>query len=117
VTSPRQPSRDGHSDDPAIDPVALSHGEESALHVASAQDQTDEHSRDDLLGQILHWADLRDVAAQARDFAAAERVPGDENQAALDRVWAARDRDAAAVDRTDIIDVLRQGAAATQPRQ
>jgi hypothetical protein len=117
VTFPRQPSRDSDSGDPATDPDAVTRGEDSALHVASAQDQTIEHGRDDLLGEILHRADARDVVAQCRDLVAAERVPGDESQAALDRVWAARDRDAAAVDRADIIDVLRQGAAPVQSRQ
>lgn len=95
MSLPRQPSPQSSTAEPGTD--------ESPLHVASAQDQTDAHSRDDQISEILLRADERDAMGERRDRAAEARVPGDVVQAALDRVWAARDRDAAAVDRADLV--------------
>jgi hypothetical protein len=95
VSLPRLPSPQISTVDPGT--------EESPLHVASAQDRTAAHSRDDLVSEILLSADERDAMGERRDRAAEARVPGDVVQAALDRVWAARDRDAAAVDRAALV--------------
>jgi hypothetical protein len=116
VSFPRRPGRKDSSADPAADRRASARVEDLPLHLASARDRTVEHSRDDLLGEILVRADARDAAAERRDRVAETRVPGNAVQSALDRVWAARDRDAAVVDRADLIDALHQGAAAAPSR-
>jgi hypothetical protein len=116
VSFPRRPGRKRSSIDPTAEPGVVPPGGDLPLHVASARDRTAEHSRDGLLGEILLLADARDAAAELRDRTAERRVPGDQAQSALDRVWAARDRDAAAVDRAGLIDALHQGAAAAQSR-
>ena len=57
---------------------------------------------------ILDRGDERDSAAELRDRQAASRPSEDSaGQAELDRVWAGRDRDASMVDRTDLIEELR----------
>jgi hypothetical protein len=77
------------------------------LHVASGQDVADEQDRDARFQGILSRADVRDQAAEQRDRAAEERFPhpGD-RQGWLDRDWAGRDRDAAAIDRADLLALL-----------
>jgi hypothetical protein len=77
------------------------------LHVASDQDVAEELDRDQRFQEILSRADVRDQAAEQRDRAAEERfpTPGD-RQGWLDRDWAGRDRDAAAVDRADLLALL-----------
>jgi len=77
------------------------------LLVASRQDLEDEQNRDARFEAILTRADVRDQAAERRDRAAEERFPqpGD-RQGWLDRDWAGRDRDAAAVDRADLLALL-----------
>jgi hypothetical protein len=81
------------------------------LHAASRQDLADEQDRDARFEAILTRADLRDQAAERRDRAAEERFaqPGD-RQGWLDRDWAGRDRDAAAVDRADLLALLGEPA-------
>jgi hypothetical protein len=81
------------------------------MHVASDQDAADEEGRDARFQEILARADVRDQAAERRDRAAEERLasPGD-RQGWLDRDWAGRDRDAAAVDRADLLALLGEQA-------
>ena len=81
------------------------------LHVASQQDLADEQDRDARFDAILTRGDVRDQAAERRDRAAEERFPqpGD-RQGWLDRDWAGRDRDAAAVDRADLLALLGEPA-------
>jgi hypothetical protein len=81
------------------------------LHLASQQDLADERDRDARFQAILTRGDVRDQAAERRDRAAEERSPhpGD-RQGWLDRDWAGRDRDAAAVDRADLLALLGEPA-------
>jgi hypothetical protein len=81
------------------------------LHVASRQDTADEQDRDARFEAILARADVRDQAAERRDRAAEKRFPhpGD-RQGWLDRDWAGRDRDAAAIDRADLLALLGEPA-------
>ena len=81
------------------------------LHVASQQDLADEQDRDARFEAILARGDVRDQAAERRDRAAEEGFPhpGD-RQGWLDRDWAGRDRDAAAVDRADLLALLGEPA-------
>ncbi|MDQ1616407.1 MAG: hypothetical protein QOJ60_2346 [Actinomycetota bacterium] len=68
------------------------------------------------LGRILHEADERDRVAEQRDRVAERREFGTEgpaptltgDPAAVDRLWAGRDRDAAAGDRADLVLMLHQ---------
>jgi hypothetical protein len=81
------------------------------LHLASGQDVADEQDRDARFQAILVRADLRDQAAERRDRAAEERFPSPgDRQGWLDRDWAGRDRDAAAVDRADLLALLGEPA-------
>jgi hypothetical protein len=66
------------------------------------------------VADILARGDVRDSAAESRDRTAEARDGVDEQaQAGLDRVWAGRDRDAAAIDRSDLVDQLRDGDEVT----
>jgi len=78
----------------------------SKLHLVSGEDAI-EAGRDDHLGAILARADIRDQAAERRDRRADRRprASGD-IQAHTDRDWAGRDRDAAAGDRADLVELL-----------
>ncbi len=81
------------------------------LHVASRQDLADEQDRDARFEAILTRADVRDQAAERRDRAAEDRFPNPgDRQGWLDRDWAGRDRDAAAVDRADLLALLGEPA-------
>jgi hypothetical protein len=68
------------------------------------------------LGRMLHDADERDRVAEHRDRMAERRELGAEglplsrtgDPAAVDRLWAGRDRDAAAGDRADLVSLLHQ---------
>jgi hypothetical protein len=79
------------------------------LHLASSEDAEEEQDRGDRLREILARGDVRDLAAERRDRAAEDRfpTPGD-RQGWLDRDWAGRDRDAAAVDRADLLALLAE---------
>jgi hypothetical protein len=100
---------------PGARPSAQADGERpdllELLHVASGQDLADEQDRDARFEAILARADVRDQAAERRDRDAEERFPhpGD-RQGWLDRDWAGRDRDAAAVDRADMLALLGEPA-------
>ena len=60
------------------------------------------------LGDILNRGDARDSAAEQRDRKAENRPSEDvEEQSGLDRIWAGRDRDAAMIDRADLIKEFR----------
>lgn len=86
--------------DPSPDPVEL--------HVASDVDVVGELGRDERVEAVLTRGDLRDQAAARRDRAADTRVmigPGD---GATDREWSARDRDLAAEDRADLLDLFHE---------
>ena len=64
--------------------------------------------RDEATRAILVRADLRDQAAQRRDRRAGRHFGvTSAGQAGIDRDWAARDRDAAATDRADLIALAR----------
>jgi len=80
------------------------------LHVASGDDIAEEHDRDARFQAILTRADVRDQAAERRDRNAEQRhsTPGD-RQGWLDRDWAGRDRDAAAIDRADLLEPAGDG--------
>jgi hypothetical protein len=82
------------------------------LHLASGEDVAEEEDRDARLQAILTRADVRDQAAEHRDRNAEARFPqpGD-RQGWLDRDWAGRDRDAAAVDRADLLALLGEPTA------
>jgi hypothetical protein len=81
------------------------------LHIASLQDIAEQQDREARLQAILTRGDVRDQVAERRDRAAEERnpTPGD-RQGWLDRDWAGRDRDAAAVDRADLLALLGEPA-------
>lgn len=77
------------------------------LHVVSGRDVAVERRRDTRFQHLLARGDLRDQAAEQRDRAAEVRAPaGVDPQGWLDRVWAGRDRDAAAIDRADLVALL-----------
>jgi hypothetical protein len=104
IPATRPPARDERRDVPELH-------EFPGLHVASGADVADEEDRDARLQAILARADGRDLDAERRDRAAEERfpTPGD-RQGWLDRDWAGRDRDAAAVDRADLLALLGEPA-------
>jgi hypothetical protein len=59
------------------------------------------------MAAILARADRRDQAAEKRDRDSAQRSAiGVRRDTSVDRYWAGRDRDSAAVDRSDLIDLL-----------
>jgi hypothetical protein len=68
------------------------------------------------LGRMLHDADERDRVAEHRDRVAERRELGAEglplsltgDPSAVDRLWAGRDRDAAAGDRAYLVSLLHQ---------
>ena len=80
----------------------------SQLHLVSGEDAI-EAGRDDQLDAILARGDIRDQAAERRDRRADRRprAAGD-SQAQVDREWAGRDRDAAACDRADLVELLHE---------
>jgi hypothetical protein len=81
------------------------------LHVASGEDVAEEQDRDTRFQAILARADVRDQAAERRDRAAEKRFPNPgDRQGWLDRDWAGRDRDAAAIDRADLLALLGEPA-------
>ena len=81
--------------------------ESPKLHIASALDVAGSWSPDSRFGAILSRGDLRDQAAELRDRAAEARSPvRDDPQGSLDRYWAGRDRDAAAIDRAELVALL-----------
>ena len=66
--------------------------------------------RDQGLASLLARGDIRDSAAEHRDRDAEARPETEVGQQArIDRDWAGRDRDASAVDRSDLIDLLKDG--------
>lgn len=72
------------------------------LHIASAE--PGQRARDWRFRALLARGDLRDQAAERRDRAAEARSPVRiDAQGWLDRDWAGRDRDAAAIDRADLL--------------
>lgn len=76
----------------------------------SAQAATNPSRRDHGLASLLARGDIRDSAAEHRDRDAEARPTFEAGpQAWLDRDWAGRDRDAAAADRSDLIDLLKDG--------
>lgn len=81
----------------------------SSLHLASGDDAIEAADRDDRLDAILTRGDVRDQAAERRDRRADRRpgVSGD-GQARVDRDWAGRDRDAAAIDRAELVGMLEK---------
>jgi hypothetical protein len=81
----------------------------SPLHIASGQDAAEADDQADRLNAILSRADQRDQAAERRESHTEERysADGDPHAAIVDRYWAGRDRDAAAEDRADLIEILR----------
>lgn len=96
---PTQPRHRAPPDDGSTQPLAP--------HLASRQDDADARSRATRLAEILLRADRRDHAAEKRDRRAEARwEPRLDPHAWLDREWAGRDRDAAAIDRADLIDLL-----------
>jgi len=81
--------------------------EGSALHVATGQDATEARQRGDQLAEILDRWDLRDNVAERRDRHAEGRDPTDMHGAGIDRESSRRDRDRAAEDRADFIELLQ----------
>ena len=81
--------------------------DESALHVASGDDETEARQRTDRLAEILDRWDSRDRSAERRDRAAEGREPHEPYGAGIDREWSRRDRDRVAEDRADLIELLR----------
>ena len=88
----------------------------SSLHLASGDDAIEEADRDDRLDAILTRGDIRDQAAERRDRRA-DRRPGvsRDGQARVDRDWAGRDRDAAAIDRAELVGMLEKREAEPVP--
>jgi hypothetical protein len=81
--------------------------DEPTLHVASGEDETKTKLQGDLYDAILARGDLRDQAAERRDRRAEGRAPtSGDKQADLDRFWSGMDRDWAAEDRADLIELL-----------
>ncbi|MGZ4589817.1 MAG: hypothetical protein ACXV2J_03205 [Actinomycetes bacterium] len=81
--------------------------DEPTLHVASGEDETKAKRQGDVFDAILARGDLRDQAAERRDRRADGRAPtSGDAQAGLDRVWSGMDRDAAAVDRAALVELL-----------
>ncbi len=84
--------------------AAGSEFETPVLHIASPRDAAGERGRDARFRALLTRGDLRDQAAERRDrIAEARSSVGVDAQARLDRDWAGRDRDAAAIDRADLL--------------
>lgn len=86
--------------------LPTSRTEASSLHIASGADAREVAARDDHLDEILTRGDIRDQAAERRDRHAERRPLDGDVEARLDRTWAGRDRDAAAVDRADLVLLL-----------
>jgi hypothetical protein len=86
--------------------------DEAALHVASGDDATEARQRADRLVEILDRGDARDRAAERRDRDADGRDPWD-SDASVDRDWSGRDRDLAAGDRADLIELLQPHESVT----
>lgn len=79
-------------------------------HAPSAESVTPPTRRDQGLASLLARGDMRDSAAEHRDRDAEARPDAEVGaQAWIDRDWAGRDRDASAVDRSDLIDLLEDG--------
>ena len=77
------------------------------LRLVSAWDVAAKRRRHSRLHALLARGDRRDQAAEQRDRAAEARLPaGVDPQAWRDRFFAARDRDAAACDRAELIALL-----------
>jgi hypothetical protein len=87
--------------------------DEPTLHVASGKDETKAKRQEDAFDAILGRGDLRDQAAERRDRAADGRDTMDPHGAWIDRDWSGRDRDAAAADRADLIELLQSHDAGT----
>jgi hypothetical protein len=87
-----------------------------ALSLVVERDVLDVEVPGGRLGRILHDADERDRVAEHRDRVAERREFGTEGPApiltgdpgAVDRLWAGRDRDAAAGDRAALVSMLHQ---------
>ena len=79
--------------------------DESTLHVATGEDETEAKRQGDLFDAILARGDLRDQAAERRDRRAEGRAPTS-GEAGLDRIWSGMDRDSAAVDRAALVELL-----------
>lgn len=95
------------------DPTSLPHlsdptWDAPSPSAASPGASPDETEPDHRLDDVLSAGDVRDSAAEQRDRDAESR-PGSEvgPNAWIDRDWAGRDRDAAASDRADLIDLLQ----------
>lgn len=87
------------------------HGDDTtALHAASGDDAAQQVRRDERFRAVLARGDVRDEAAERRDRDAETRTSAAADpQSWIDRDWAGRDRDAAATDRADLLDLLREG--------
>ena len=86
--------------------------DDAALHVASREDATEARQRADRLVEILERGDARDRAAERRDRDADGRGTWD-SDASIDRDWSGRDRDLAAGDRADLIELLQPHESVT----
>ena len=109
------PDQESVSPDPA-DLAPGSEVEVPELHVASGRDVADERRRDARFQSLLARGDSRDQAAERRDRAAEGRSAARvDPHAWLDRDWAGRDRDAAAIDRADLLALLDERGAEIEP--
>ncbi len=80
----------------------------SPAPVASAKTGVADERRRERLGELLVDGDVRDSAAEQRDRDAEARLSSEVGPHAwIDRDWAGKDRDAAASDRADLIDLLQ----------
>ena len=87
------------------------------LHLATPEDLADVADRDQRFAALLARGDDRDRAAERRDRAAeADQAAGRPHVAWIDRNWAGRDRDQAAVDRADLIELLQERELTDSPR-
>ena len=79
----------------------------TSLPSATGDAPVEAADQDDRLDVILSRGDVRDQAAERRDRLA-ERRPREsgDGQARVDRDWAGRDRDAAAIDRAELVGLM-----------
>ena len=96
VPSPRPPAVDSAGSGPAPPDPGLT----------PAGAARDERERGERVEALLVRSDLRDVAAAQRDRLAHTRGTARLDDVAVAREWAARDRDLAAADRADLIEIL-----------
>ena len=81
------------------------------VHLATPEDHHAMADRDARFAAVLERGDDRDREAERRDRRAeASEASGRPHVPWIDRSWAGRDRDGAATDRADLIEILRSGS-------